>query len=48
MEKRNKFTGMNSIKFNKHFKTDEDCQNYVADIMWNEVTVAKTVVVRNI
>ena len=34
MEKRDKFTGMNSIKFNRYFKTDEDCQKYIADIKW--------------
>ena len=25
---------MNSIKFNRHFKTDEDCLKYIADIKW--------------
>lgn len=36
MEKRDKFTGMNSIKFNRYFKTDEDCQKYIADIKWEQ------------
>jgi transposase-like protein len=36
MEKRNKFTGMNSIKFNQYFKTDEDCKKYIADIKWEQ------------
>jgi transposase-like protein len=36
MEKRDKFTGMNSIKFNQYFKTDEDCQKYIADIKWEQ------------
>jgi transposase-like protein len=36
MEKRNKFAGMNSIKFNQYFKTDEDCKKYIADIKWEQ------------
>ncbi len=36
MEKRDKFTGMNSIKFNRHFKTEEDCLEYFADIKWEQ------------
>jgi transposase-like protein len=36
MEKRDKFTGMNSIKFNQYFKADEDCQKYIADIKWEQ------------
>lgn len=36
MEKRNKFTGMNSIKFNQYFKTEEDCLKYIADIKWEK------------
>lgn len=36
MEKRDKFTGMNSIKFNRYFKIDEDCQKYIADIKWEQ------------
>ncbi len=36
MEKRDKFTGMNSIKFIQYFKTDEDCRKYIADIKWEQ------------
>lgn len=36
MGKRDKFTGMNSIKFNQYFKTDNDCQKYIADIKWEQ------------
>ena len=36
MEKRVKFTGMNSIKFNQYFTTDEDCQKNIAGIKWAE------------
>lgn len=34
MENRDKFAGMNSILFNRHFKTNEDCVKYIADIKW--------------
>ena len=34
MEKRDIFTGVNSIKFNQRFKTEEDCYSYVASIKW--------------
>jgi len=34
MEKRDKFTGMNSIKFNQYFKTEEDCLQYIAETKW--------------
>lgn len=30
------FAGMNSIKFNQYFKTDEDCVKYIADLKWEE------------
>lgn len=36
MEKRDKFTGMNSIKFNQYFRTDDDCRKYIADIKWEQ------------
>lgn len=36
MEKRDKFTGMNSIKFNQYFKTEEDCLKYIAGIKWEQ------------
>lgn len=29
MENVNKFTGMNSIKFNQYFKAEEDCLKYI-------------------
>lgn len=34
MENRNKFVGVNSILFNRYFKTDEDCLKYIADLKW--------------
>jgi hypothetical protein len=34
VENRGKFAGMNSIKFNQYFKTEEDCIKYIADIKW--------------
>ena len=34
METREKYNGVNSIKFNQHFKTDEDCYSYIAAIKW--------------
>lgn len=37
MDERNKFKGVNSIKFYKEFSTDEDCFRYLADIKWNGV-----------
>ena len=36
MEYWDRFTGMNSIKFNQCFKTVEDCQKYIADIKWEQ------------
>lgn len=36
MENRDKFAGMNSIKFNQYFKTEDDCIRYIADIKWEE------------
>ena len=33
--KREQFTGVNSILFNKYFQTDEDCYSYLADIKWH-------------
>jgi len=36
MEKRGIFAGVNSIKFNQFFKTDEDCIKYIAEIKWEE------------
>lgn len=34
MENRDKFAGVNSILFNRYFKTDEDCIKYIADLKW--------------
>ena len=34
MGKRDIFTGVNSIKFNQRFKTEEDCYSYIASIKW--------------
>jgi hypothetical protein len=34
METRDKYNGLNSIKFNQQFKTDEDCYSYIAAIKW--------------
>jgi hypothetical protein len=36
VEIRDKFTGVNSIKFNQYFKTGEDCLKYIADIKWEQ------------
>lgn len=36
MENRDKFTGVNSIKFNQYFKTDEDCLKYIASLKWEQ------------
>lgn len=36
METREIFAGVNSIKFNQRFKTDEDCYSYIAAIKWEE------------
>ncbi len=36
MNERNRFKGVNSIKFNKTFLTDEDCYRYLAEIKWDE------------
>jgi len=35
MNDRNKFKGVNSIKFYNTFSTDEDCCRYLADIKWS-------------
>ena len=32
MEARGKFTGLNSLKFNRQFQTDEDCYKYLSEI----------------
>lgn len=35
MEKRERFEGVNSIKFNRCFQSDEDCFRYLSEIKWN-------------
>ena len=34
MDAREKFTGVNSIRFNRQFQTDEDCYKYISEIKW--------------
>ncbi|MFI3314817.1 MAG: IS1595 family transposase, partial [Rikenellaceae bacterium] len=34
MGRENKFIGVNSIKFNRYFQSDDDCYNYLADVKW--------------
>jgi hypothetical protein len=41
VENRDKFAGMNSIKFNQYFKTEEDCLKYIADIKWESGYICK-------
>ncbi|MBL0306453.1 MAG: IS1595 family transposase [Chitinophagaceae bacterium] len=41
MEKRNTFVGMNSIKFNSYFNTEDDCQKYISEIKWEQGYVCK-------
>jgi hypothetical protein len=36
VEKRDIFAGVNSIKFNQRFKTEEDCYSYIASIKWEK------------
>ena len=36
MAERNIFKGVNSIKFNQHFKTDNDCLDYIAEVKWRD------------
>ncbi len=36
MEIRDVFKGVNSIKFNQRFRTDDDCYSYIANIKWDE------------
>ena len=35
MEQRDKFEGVNSIKFNRYFQNDADCYRYLSDIKWS-------------
>jgi hypothetical protein len=34
MEKRRRFAGVNSIKFNRYFQIDEDCYRYLSEVKW--------------
>ena len=34
MEERIQFSGVNSIKFNRYFQSDEDCYRYISEIKW--------------
>ena len=35
METRERFIGVNSIKFNRYFQSDEDCYRYLSEIKWS-------------
>lgn len=41
MKRANKFEGVNSIKFNRAFRSDEDCYKYLSDIKWQDGFVCK-------
>ena len=41
METRERFIGVNSIKFNRQFQSEEDCYRYLSDIKWSSVYVCK-------
>jgi ISXO2-like transposase domain/Transposase zinc-ribbon domain len=41
MEKRITFEGVNSIKFNQIFKTDDDCIKYISEIKWEQGFICK-------
>ncbi len=41
MADRDNFVGVNSIKFNQRFKTDDDCLKYLSEIKWSEGYVCK-------
>lgn len=41
MEKRYKFGGVNSIKFNRQFKDDSSCFEYLASVKWEHVYKCK-------
>jgi len=36
MEKRDKFTGLNSIKFNQYYRTEEECLKHIAELKWEK------------
>ena len=35
MEKRLQIRGVNSMKFNRHFQSDEDCYRYLSEVKWS-------------
>lgn len=35
MDNRNKFKGVNSIKFNRYFQRDDDCYRYLSEVKWS-------------
>lgn len=41
MTERNRFIGVNSIKFSRVFLSDDDCYGYLADIKWHEGYVCR-------
>lgn len=41
MTRENRFEGVNSIKFNRAFLSDDDCYRYLADIKWAEGYVCR-------
>ncbi|MFR9586037.1 MAG: IS1595 family transposase [Rikenellaceae bacterium] len=41
MGRENKFRGVNSIKFNRYFQSDDDCYKYLADVKWADGYVCR-------
>ena len=41
MEAREKYTGVNSIRFNRQFQTDADCYKYLSDMKWQSGYICK-------
>jgi hypothetical protein len=41
METRNRFEGVNSIKFNRYFQSDDDCYRYLSEVKWSVDTPYK-------
>lgn len=37
----NRFTGVNSIKFNRYFQIDDDCYRYLAETKWAETFICR-------
>jgi len=36
MNTREQFLGVNSIKFNRYFREEEDCYRYLSEVKWSE------------